>query len=380
MKDQVEEVITLKRKFLHEKCQVVVFNDQGIITESCDTLFTLPAGTSINDFQQLDQLIESYEPNSTVLKGDLIIEIQDLVGNHKYLKITQLSKTPKNLKALETRLSVLGMWLASDISKHQENLDSPAFKLLQTYLYDLANGRCSNDLVPFKLEHITDAIFIYFGDLMTSRHITLQYHATFSSKFLIGNRIGLLNDLIQMLRSTINQTECQSFYLQFDFEPQKSTLKVNMSVEDNMKQPKMNNWSMTNNGIVYHAPCEIVGHEPVASGKLQLTAAEFPYLYNITGGDSTLVKDILGTILDQVTDDLGLLKVAAENKQWSDLERLTHKLKPNFTSIERGDLADLLQQMEEYAIKRNESLFDERMLAFLPAAFKSVDKLKNYQL
>ncbi|MEQ9304410.1 MAG: Hpt domain-containing protein [Marinoscillum sp.] len=380
MKDQVEEVITIKRKFLHEKCQVVVFNAQGIITESCDTLFTLPVGTSINDFKQLDQLIDSYEPNSSVLKGDLIIEIQDLVDNHKYLKITQLSKTPKNLKALESRLDVLNMWLASDISKHQENLDSPAFKLLQTYLYGLTNGQCANDHVPFKLEHITDAIYIYFGDLLTSRHITLQYHASFSSKFLIGNRRALLNDLIEMLRSTINQTECQSYYLQFDFEPQKSTLKVNMSAEGGMNQPKISNWITTDNGVVYNAPCEIVGHEAVASGKLQLTAAEFPYLYNISGGDSALVKDILGTILNQVTEDLGLLKTAAKNKQWNDLERLTHKLKPNFTSIERDDLADLLQQMEEYAIKRKDSLFDERILAFLPAAIKSVDKLKDYQL
>ena len=106
---------------------------------------------------------------------------------------------------------------------------------------------------------------------------------------------------------------------------------------------------------------------------------DFPYLFDITGGDSTMVIDILQTIIETVEQDIENLVVAHKNRQWTDLERLPHKMKPNFKSLEREDLSKRLQNLEGFALSRNLAAFDKGLSLFLSEASELLQKLRGYE-
>jgi len=376
-----KEVIALKRQIVDQYCQVIIFNTQGKMIDSCDSLFKIPADSNIQKvapFQGID-----ITKNNALWVANYFIEIGDFKEEMKYAKVLQLDTASKINTQLRSKLDILAVWLKSDIGRQGENIDSPSFNLLKQYFQHITDSKrlSTDEHVPFKMEHILDAVHLCFGDLLTTRHTTLELHANFSSKFLVGNRLGLLHALLQAIYNVLDVSKFGSIEVQFDFSLKNSRLFIRIKGGQigEMTEPPTG-WMLNGLGLEYHLDCQIVGHEEIASDKLRLTSAEFPYLFNITGGDSSLVEDILHTILDQVKTDLELLEQASENGKWEDLERLTHKLKPNFTSIERGDLAEMLQTMEQYAIKKNQSKFTEILDTFLPVAVKSVEKLKNYQL
>lgn len=377
----MEEINALKRRITGEYCQVIIYTQQGLAIDSCNTLFNIPKNTLIQKLKNFESI--DFQENGVNWVANDLVEIGSYQEDMKYAKIMRIGKVSHIEAQLKSRLDILSVWLKSDIGRQGENVDSPSFRLLKQYFQKITEASRAEpyEQVPFKMEHVLDAIHHCFGNLLSTQHTTLELRTNFSSKFLIGNRMGLLNALLQAIYKVLDVSSFGSVQVQFDFSLKKSSLFVRLKggqVSDLPETPM--GWVLNGLGLEYHMDCQIVGYEDIASDKLRLTSAEFPYLFSITGGDSTLVEDILHTILDQVSSDLVLLEKASENKKWEDLERLTHKLKPNFTSIERVDLAEMLQQMEEYAIKKNQNRFTEILDTFLPVAIKSVEKLKNYQL
>ncbi len=377
----MEEINALKRRITGEYCQVIIYTQQGLAIDSCNTLFNIPKNTLIQKLKNFESI--DFQENGVNWVANDLVEIGSYQEDMKYAKIMRIGKVSHIEAQLKSRLDILSVWLKSDIGRQGENVDSPSFRLLKQYFQKITEASRAEpyEQVPFKIEHVLDAIHHCFGNLLSTQHTTLELKTNFSSKFLIGNRMGLLNALLQAIYKVLDVSSFGSVQVQFDFSLKKSSLFVRLKggqVSDLPETPM--GWVLNGLGLEYHMDCQIVGYEDIASDKLRLTSAEFPYLFSITGGDSTLVEDILHTILDQVSSDLVLLEKASENKKWEDLERLTHKLKPNFTSIERVDLAEMLQQMEEYAIKKNQNRFTEILDTFLPVAIKSVEKLKNYQL
>ena len=377
----MEEINALKRRITGEYCQVIIYTQQGLAIDSCNNLFNIPKNTLIQKLKNFESI--DFQENGVNWVANDLVEIGSYQEDMKYAKIMRIGKVSHIEAQLKSRLDILSVWLKSDIGRQGENVDSPSFRLLKQYFQKITETSRAEpyEQVPFKMEHVLDAIHHCFGNLLSTQHTTLELRTNFSSKFLIGNRMGLLNALLQAIYKVLDVSSFGSVQVQFDFSLKKSSLFVRLKggqVSDLPETPM--GWVLNGLGLEYHMDCQIVGYEDIASDKLRLTSAEFPYLFSITGGDSTLVEDILHTILDQVSSDLVLLEKASENKKWEDLERLTHKLKPNFTSIERVDLAEMLQQMEEYAIKKNQNRFTEILDTFLPVAIKSVEKLKNYQL
>lgn len=365
----------LEKTYLRHNVQFIFCEVDGTINYSSDTFFNIPRGAVWNQVDKLSKIL-------LVDSSDLQYIDEELyfirVENQKDQILVKLEKIPTSQRLIDPK---------SKIYQIQERINltnlpaSPAKNLLNNYFDEIYNDDeligAGVPHIPFKLEHVAEAIKIVFYDPLAPQSKSIEFNLTFTAKFLVGNRSKLMTELLLKCNELISHSEINAIAIECSYLVDQDQLQV---VIKSAAAYTDGNWSLAPNksDIYLSMPCTIIG-DPISSRLINSVQEDFPYLFDITGGDSTMVIDILQTIIETVEQDIENLVVAHKNRQWTDLERLPHKMKPNFKSLEREDLSKRLQNLEGFALSRNLAAFDKGLSLFLSEASELLQKLRGYE-
>ncbi len=372
--------------FKNSNVQLIIFDEQGVVLESCDTFFRIDKSRHFSESSVIPA--EMFRKNLVcvypLLDEFYLFQTASYQQANNVLSIHKLCNEPENITDLCLKMNIFLSWFKSGYLKRNSNLDSTTQMLLQSYFEYISKDKYdylqSKEYVPFKVGHVINALRVCFSELLNEHHVVLSCVQKFNSKFLIGDRLGLLTKVAHALYLATVDYDSNAIELVFDYEKTSRTLVVRLKGDMVGEVSLGSGWVASDEEFKLEVYCDVVGLELIGRSKSELSHADFPYLFNITGGDAGLVSDILQTIMEQVLSDVGLLKQAFEERRWSDLARLTHKLKPNFSSVERSDMADVLQEMEKSALKEDADSFEEKMKFFEPIAEQVITNIRQYQL
>jgi HPt (histidine-containing phosphotransfer) domain-containing protein len=73
---------------------------------------------------------------------------------------------------------------------------------------------------------------------------------------------------------------------------------------------------------------------------------DLKYLQQMTGNDSTMMKEMIELFLHQVAEMRADIELLVENKNWMELSRLAHKIKSSALVMGIGQMADDMKELE----------------------------------
>lgn len=247
----------------------------------------------------------------------------------------------------------------------------------------LDHGEVVHEFIPFRIEHIIEVIELSLHDLIKTRELDFEVNTHFTTKFLLGNRMEILVSLLQLSHSVMIQNSKSDVHVQINYLSEPNRLLIafqaqNLKVSE-FEVPFDTELESDDNNLKLAFSCNAILEQSNSAVKFEISDVEFPYLFNISGGDKAIAQDIFNTIVDSVRPEVDQLEHDFTSENWENLERLAHKLRPNFISLERRDLAEVLQKMEQFAIEQSESHFEVELNKFLPVAKRLLSDLVKYQ-
>ena len=365
----------LEKTYLRHNVQFIFCELDGTITYSSDTFFEIPRGGRWNETALVSKI-------PLVNSADLQYIGEDMyfirVETQPDQILVKLEKIPTSQKVIDPK---------SKIFHIQERINflnlpaSPAKNLLSNYFEEIYNDEellgANVPHIPFKLEHVAEAIRIVFHDPLAPLSKSIQFQLGFTAKFLVGNRTRLMTELLLKCNELYLNDSLEHIVVVCNYDIDEDNLEVTIKGAGQFADAAWEE-SFNKQDIFITLPCVVIG-SPIASDLIHSVEDDFPYLFDITGGDPDMVIDILQTIIETLDTDMESLVKAHQKKNWKDLERLPHKMKPNFKSLERDDLSKQLQKLEELAISRNMMAFDQALDVFLMEAAEVTARLRGYK-
>ncbi|MEQ8473521.1 MAG: hypothetical protein RIC35_20155 [Marinoscillum sp.] len=292
----------------------------------------------------------------------------------------------KELNPASQLLRPFHLCCAAGIKCTSEVRETPAFRLLEEYfewmLTYLEHERIDNEFIPFRIDHISGVLKLALLGFARENGIVLNVEVQFSSKFLLGNRMQVLVSLLHMSHCLIDNNRNSDLTIVVDYDPKRSKL---LAIFKSQKLDYADFYSPfeleihQSENLLMEFDCSVIDFQGSEVDGVSISEVEFPYLFNISGGDQSIAEDIFRTILESVKPEVDEMENAFNQENWEILERITHKLKPNFMSVERKDLSTMLQQLEQLAIQQSKDQFKKELDIFLPLAKRALKDLDRYE-
>lgn len=350
--------------------QVIQCQQDGTVVKSTDNFFIVPKGMAIKDAISFSG--SRPQAGLILVQGRVYdLQLSTSAGNTYDIQLYSLS-----LQALDTRLETFVQQALCDT--RVEDASTPGSRLLEVYR-GISRPTVDDVLIPFKLEHVQEAISTVFEEAFADKDISLSVCQEFTCSFIVGGRDKILGSLLLALSACLQVKEGAVVTLRFSYIPEAGCLHVRILEPGGLFL--LEGWEMKGAEMWRDYPVRCEGY--TFESQLEVKVQNFPYLFDIAGGDEGLVKEILETILQTVEGDLVLLNLAYDRREWEELARLAHKIKPNLKSMERVDLSEVLQEMEQHALHEDDEAFSGLYLYFsdqmkdLLAAFDPVVNLQQ---
>ncbi len=74
------------------------------------------------------------------------------------------------------------------------------------------------------------------------------------------------------------------------------------------------------------------------------------YLNELSGGDEAFIKDIVGTFVEEMPDNLSRIKTALANGDYATIRTVAHKIKPSMTFFGIAELENEIIELEQNAL------------------------------
>ena len=81
---------------------------------------------------------------------------------------------------------------------------------------------------------------------------------------------------------------------------------------------------------------------------------DLSYLTEVTGGDESVIKEMLQIISKEIPGQIELIKENIRMEDWSSVASEAHKVKPSFLYIGKPELNELAVLIEQNARKREQ--------------------------
>jgi len=78
--------------------------------------------------------------------------------------------------------------------------------------------------------------------------------------------------------------------------------------------------------------------------------------------------------------DMDDFEKAIAQEDWELIGRVAHKMKPNFSSLQRKDIAETLQHIEEITTGQDLAGLEEKLKDFIRSATEALENLKKYKV
>ncbi|MEQ8582294.1 MAG: Hpt domain-containing protein [Marinoscillum sp.] len=414
----------IKYQHLKGSAQIILASSDGKVLASCDTLAPIPVGYDLFDTESFlqkpslrDQLLLNEDLNMHGVRlnmggteavydlqlthsskgsngAQIILFIEDRTQSVTFIEDEESEeKLREFILKISTPLDILK---ELSLSERGEKEVSPARGLIMAYFDRFIHGVHHSQInfpreeVPFRVEHISVAVEMCFANMMKSRGLKLTSVVSFESKFLIGDRLGILQVVFQALGYLLTEQKSGHVQVAFDYLPKQEQLEIEISgapepagykvLADRMGSER--EFSIESEATLRLLfDCRVVAYKtPVFKASVTLSKNEFPYLFGITGGDFSLVKDIFQTILVSLTMDMDDLRKAMIQEDAELIGRIAHKMKPNFASLQRQDIAEALQYIEEITTGEDHTELETRLNEFMESADEALENLKKYKV
>ena len=99
---------------------------------------------------------------------------------------------------------------------------------------------------------------------------------------------------------------------------------------------------------------------------------DLTYLTEITGGESSIMAEMIGLFLEETPKQIQLLKEHHENQDWALLGAEAHKLKPTFLYVGLSGLNELTVKVEKSAKNKVELDKLKALIEEIDTGFKSI--------
>ncbi len=414
----------IKYQYLKGSTQILLASSDGKVLASCDTLAPIPVGydlfdsdsflqrTSLRDQLSLNEDLHIHGIRLNLTGADAIYDLQlthSTTGSNETQIVLFIEDRTHSVSYIEDddseeKLREFIMKISTpleilkelSLSGKEGDAGSPARGLIMAYFDRFIHGVHHSQInfpreeVPFRVEHISVAAEMCFESMMLSRGLKLTTVVGFESKFLIGDRLGILQVVFQVLGFLLTEQKGGHVQLAFGYDPNHEHLEVEISgapdhaVYSDLTEMmggvgELNISSETTLRLLFD--CRIVAYKaPVHKANMTLSKSEFPYLFGITGGDLSLVKDIFQTILVSLAMDMDDLEKAIALEDWELIGRIAHKMKPNFASLQRKDIAEALQHIEEVTTSQDLTGLGASLNEFIKSADQALENFKKYKV
>lgn len=99
---------------------------------------------------------------------------------------------------------------------------------------------------------------------------------------------------------------------------------------------------------------------------------DIKHINNFTSGDPVFIRQLVDIFLKRTPEYMKELKAAVDNKDWTQIKTMAHKVKPTFTYVGMGSFTNKVGSIEDYAIKKDidtiykimDEVWDDCQLAF----------------
>ncbi|MEP4532439.1 MAG: hypothetical protein ABJ004_05090 [Cyclobacteriaceae bacterium] len=215
---------------------------------------------------------------------------------------------------------------------------------------------------PFKLEYIQSALTLGFGKFAAQRKSRLLFELAPDNMIISANRITIIHCCFYSLFLLLEKSTDLTLTVRITAKDH----VLNVDICGKLPSSKLSRTrkELKKEGIITHLSTDTlklrfdfkeIFHQNTNS-EINISKRYFPYLFSITGEGPQLVREILYLILECVPAENEAFAQALHDKDWNVMARLAHKLKPTYQNIERPDIADQLQQIEESALAKNHSM------------------------
>ncbi|MEO9474711.1 MAG: hypothetical protein ABJG41_04240 [Cyclobacteriaceae bacterium] len=217
-------------------------------------------------------------------------------------------------------------------------------------------ARNSATNAPFKLAYIQSALTLGFEKFADQRKSKLLFESGPDNMIISANRIAIIHGCFYSLflileksnKCTITvRLSVQGNVLSVDFCGDLPSSVLSSTIEELKKEKIIAHLSPNTLKLRFDYEERF---QQKGDSEINISERYFPYLFSITGEGPQLVREILYLILECIPAENEAFAQALKDKDWYVMARLAHKLKPTFQNIERLDIADKLQQMEESAL------------------------------
>jgi signal transduction histidine kinase/FixJ family two-component response regulator len=108
------------------------------------------------------------------------------------------------------------------------------------------------------------------------------------------------------------------------------------------------------------------------SVSMKYKVIDIDHINNFTSGDPVFIKQLVDIFLKRTPEYMDELKSAVDNKDWTQIKTMAHKVKPTFTYVGMGGFTEKVGSIEDYAIKKDidtiykimDEVWDDCQLAF----------------
>ena len=81
---------------------------------------------------------------------------------------------------------------------------------------------------------------------------------------------------------------------------------------------------------------------------------DLDYIYTISDGDRDFIKEILETFVKITPESIDAINDSLEQKQWKEIARVAHKIKPSILLLGIDELTKLIKEIEHMAKEQEE--------------------------
>ena len=81
---------------------------------------------------------------------------------------------------------------------------------------------------------------------------------------------------------------------------------------------------------------------------------DLDYIYNISDGDREFIKEMLEVFVKITPESIDIINDSLEQKQWKEVARVAHKIKPSILLLGIDELTKLVKEIEHMAKNQEE--------------------------
>jgi HPt (histidine-containing phosphotransfer) domain-containing protein len=81
---------------------------------------------------------------------------------------------------------------------------------------------------------------------------------------------------------------------------------------------------------------------------------DLDYIYTISDGDRDFIREILETFVKITPESIDAINESLEQKQWKEVARVAHKIKPSILLLGVDELTKLIKEIEQMAKNQEE--------------------------